>query len=76
VANSLAISVRFRSGVHNSGREITDMTKSFFTVAPIILWSMCMELASNNHSGGQNFGVGPRFLENVCPPLLGYKEHL
>jgi hypothetical protein len=35
-----------------------------------------MELASNNPSGAKSFGMGPRFLENACPPLLGYKEHL
>jgi hypothetical protein len=35
-----------------------------------------MELASYNFSGAQSFGVGHRFMENACPPLLGYKEHL
>jgi hypothetical protein len=34
-----------------------------------------MELASYNPSGTLSLEVGPRFLENVCTPLLGYTEN-
>jgi hypothetical protein len=47
----------------------------FFYGGTYLLWGLCMERALCNPSGTQSFEMGPRFLENVCTPLLDYTEH-
>jgi len=51
------------------------MTIFFFTVPPNICLSLSMVLATSHPSGAWNFEADPKFLEDLCNPVLCVVVH-